>query len=432
MSGPGKPAGESAEPPESPLFPPPIRLLDAGPQDPLQPLAAGFLLESTISCFTGEDEAYKSTAAVATAVAVAGGLPAFGTFATQRPRRVLIVSEEDEFTVTQNRAEAMIAGMGWEPRRQLILGNIHVHALDGLLLDDLASQAHLLQLQQSLDIELMIFDPLADLVRGEENSATAARPVKRLWRQLVAQGCAVLVVAHYGKPAEGKSDRDRMRGTSAYKSAMRTIYALKHSDDGIEVTCLKMSRTRRPEPFRIDLEILTEEGNAAMWREARLTVAGKSGDWRMKDRRTLSPSDRKALGALDGFREEALSWTRWVEVSGLIPSTLANVRRRLIDLRYVDQIEVGTDRFKKKQYRYSITGEGTAALISPPDSETPIETPTRLQVEAHSPDYETPPPPLGGSVCRSPDEGEIEAPDSNRDHLESVEEPGDAWEAVER
>jgi hypothetical protein len=409
-------------------FPPPVCLLEARPEIPLLPLAEGLLLASTISAITGEDEAYKSTFALAVAVAVAGGLPVFGVFRTVMTRQVLIVSEEDELAVIQNRVLAIITGMGWQQRERVILGNLRVHALDGLQLGDLKSQTHLLELQRRHGIELMIFDPLADLIRGQEQSADDARPVKRFWRQLVQRECAVLVVHHFGKPREGASDGDRVRGTSAWKSAFRTLYRLKRADDAIEVTCLKASRTRRPEPFQVDVEVLTVEDNPAMWAEARLTIAARSGNWTIRDRRALTPSERKALTALEDFREEPLSWTRWVAVTGIPDSTLSDIRRRLLDLRYVQLHVVGQNRFRKPQHAYSITGEGTAALIPGPDTETPARHRTRHRTASQSPDTETPPPPLGGACVPVSVEGASEPPDTGFPHLAAEDEPGDAWE----
>jgi DNA-binding transcriptional ArsR family regulator len=176
---------------------------------------------------------------------------------------------------------------------------------------------------------------------------------------------------------------------------MRTIWGVKRSDDGLELTCLKMSRAKRPDPIRVDLEVEVAADNVAMWREARLLARGVAGDWRVPDRRELAPSEKTILQALSRHQGEPLSWTKLAEVSGVARSTLSLGLDRLAGLGYVRRDEAGKHHGRPR-LAYALTGEGLAAIFNAGQVQsTPISTP--MELSNSTPQRQ--PPLRGGSVA---------------------------------
>jgi RecA-family ATPase len=211
----------------------------------------------------------KSTLALHLAGALAGGYRFLGHFETD-VTQCLIVSEEDSASVIRNRVEAMCRGMGWDERR--VLEGICVIARAEARLTSKQWQVHLLSEIEQLQPSLVILDPLAELMTGEENSNSEARGVIQTMRALSApSGANVLAIHHFGKPAEGKRRIDLFRGASALRSASRFTYALDNDSQAHEltVTCEKLSRSEKLAPFVVRYHIESEPNNRAAWTLAR-------------------------------------------------------------------------------------------------------------------------------------------------------------------
>lgn len=252
-------------------LPPIVRAIDAPKATPISWLIEDFWTAGDIGLYVGDDGSFKSTAAIHTAGAIAGGYKVFEHFETTQ-RRALIVSAEDPQSIVQLRLEAFIAGHGWD--RQRVLSNVDYLASPDVCLADVRWQAHLLAAVREGDYGFIVLDPLAELLAGEENSNSDFRPLVKFARVLTAQANAgVLIVHHLGKAAENKRAIDRVRGASAIRSASRVTHAFDFLPDGIAVQNWKMSRAPKLHPFIVKREIHSEEGNRAMWTSARLTYA---------------------------------------------------------------------------------------------------------------------------------------------------------------
>jgi hypothetical protein len=271
-----------------------VPLLDAPEPTPIVWAADRFLL-CDINLFVGEGGSRKSTVMLANLCALAGGYRALGHFTVGEPCACLLVSGEDDLNVIQNRIGALIRGAGWD--RERVLGNLHVHALDGVLLDDPLWQAKLVEEVGELGIKALGFDPLSDLMRGSTELNADAAPVIRFWRRLVALGCTVVVNHHVAKPpGDPTAPRERIhriRGASSWANAARMAWWVEGHETDTALACLKASRTRRPEPLRLVHTLRTDPDNEAMWTEATMTLASGSttGD-------TLSDLDLGVLGVL--------------------------------------------------------------------------------------------------------------------------------------
>lgn len=347
-------------------LPQPVCLLHAPPPPPVHFIVPGFLPAGVPALLTGESGQYKSTIQLHVAAAVAGGYAILEAFPVPTPVPVLITSEEDDQGVIQNRLDALIAGHGWDPDR--VLANLHVFALEGVRLDDARWREHLLQVGQRLGIHLYCFDPLSDLMTGDPEFNHDAQPVIATLRRLSTTGATTWTAHHLGKPKEGRTRLERVRGATSWVNMARAIWSLEVADGTLWLSRPKMSRLARDDTrWEVSVTITTDPTNAAMWISARLALAHPPGSWAVTSRRVLAPSERTALLALDRHRTETLSWTRWKDVSGLAPSTLSLAIPRLRELGYIQGVQTGT-RAGKSVWGYGITAEGQVAALDSNDS----------------------------------------------------------------
>lgn len=384
--------GAHPDAPTHPLFQP---LLDAQ-DDPPQWLAQDFLPANEYALIAGEGGSFKTTVFLAILGAVAGGYDVLNGFPTGEPRNVLLISGEDSMGVLKNRLQAIIKGHGWDAER--IRPHLHAIALRDVLLSSPQWQADIEESALQLAACLLGLDPLADLIDFDENDNSSARPVIQWFRRLGTFGITPLLCHHYGKATEHKQGMARIRGASAWMNAARAIYTIEEKDGTRWLGCGKLSRATRPEPRELRIEIQHEEGNRAVWTEARVALAHPpQSSWALKDQRELSPAERIGLEALERHVGESLSWSKWQAVSGLAESSLSAVIPRLKKLRYVVGSEAGK-RFGKPVFMYDITTLGRNAILP-----TPRLHPDSINdsMVSHPHDSTTPSAPLGGGVVVS-------------------------------
>jgi hypothetical protein len=252
-----------------PALPPIVRLLDAPPAPPITWAIADLWTDGDFGLLVGDGGSFKTTCALHMGGAIAGGYPVFDRFATRR-RPVLMLSAEDPQGVIQQRAEAFVAGHDWDADR--VLSNLHVLASPDASLADRRWQRYLEAAVDRLQPGFIIMDPLADLLGGDENSNSDARPMLKWVRSLGARsGAAIAMVHHAGKAGSDKRPLDRVRGASAIPSAARAIYFFDFQPDGVNVEPLKLSRATRPEKFVLGRHIEHTPENRAVWTKARLS-----------------------------------------------------------------------------------------------------------------------------------------------------------------
>lgn len=252
---------------ERPALPEPVCLLTAPPEPEPVWLVPGQLLRGERGMLIGEGGDGKTTHALYLAGAVAAGGMFCGT-QVATPGPVLIVSGEDPRGILQNRLEALARGHGWPLER--MLANTHVLALVDCDLADARWRAHLVAIVERLGAVLVILDPLADLASGEENSATERLPVKQAWTDLTRPtNATVLLVHHAAHATPGREKKNRSRGTTAIPNASRQTYYIESTEQGLSVTCTKLSRAEKPAPFVLERRIVSAPGNRAVWQSAR-------------------------------------------------------------------------------------------------------------------------------------------------------------------
>lgn len=247
-----------------------VRALDAIDPKPIRFAIEGIMTAGDIALLVGDGGAFKSSAAIHMAGAIAGGYSVFDQFETQQGA-ALIVSAEDDESVIQMRLEAFVAGHRWDRTR--VLGNAHILADSGATLADERWRAHILQEVQRTGARFVVLDPLADLLTGDENSNSEMRPVIRFARALsAATGATPTFVHHAGKAGPEKRPLDRIRGASALASAARSILFFDDTDAGVRVEHLKMSRGPKLAPFILKRTIDASPEDRANWLAATLRL----------------------------------------------------------------------------------------------------------------------------------------------------------------
>ena len=272
-----------------------VRALDAPSAQPPQWRVRSLLPDRDFALIVGEDGVCKSTVALHIAAAVAGGYRVFDSFYSEAGP-VLIISEEDDSGTIMIRLEAIVAGHGWN--RERVLGNTHFMALEGANLGERDWQVRLRAEVDRTHAALLVLDPLAELIDGDENDNSAVRPILKWIRSLP---CATVLVHHFGKNVEGRSDGDRIRGASAWRRGARVILALEGvHEDRVRVKQLKLTKARRQPPFVLKRHIVADVENEAHWQRATLIFE--------TDRRGRSEGAREwVLARLDESDEGLLS-----------------------------------------------------------------------------------------------------------------------------
>lgn len=269
---------EAADPPPLDGLPRAIRALDAPKYQPPQWLIRDVWPMGLLGMLVGDGGTFKSSLALHIAGAVAGGYPVFDRYPAER-RPVLVVSAEDDLDTMAMRLEAFVLGHSWDRNR--VMGNLHLISTPEPVLGSSVWQQHVAIEVDRIGAGFVVFDPWADLLGGDENSNTDARPAIKYLRTLMQYGdCSVGVVHHLGKAGQEKRPLDRIRGASALPSAARVIYYLDWQDTVVRVENLKQSRAEKLPPFILERTIRSAVDNRAHWELARVTTQDAAA-WKM-------------------------------------------------------------------------------------------------------------------------------------------------------
>jgi hypothetical protein len=167
--------------------------------------------EQAVGLIGGEPKCGKSFLALELAVAVAGGVPALGRFAVQKPGPVLLFCGEDAPHVLRERLAGLAAARG------VAFGtlDLHVIATPSLRLDQPDPAQRLAATVDALRPRLLVLDPFVRLHRIDENAATEVAPLLDRLRQLQRRyQTAVLLVHHARKGAGHTRGGQALRGSS--------------------------------------------------------------------------------------------------------------------------------------------------------------------------------------------------------------------------
>jgi len=368
-------------------LPPARRASDLPDPEPIRWLVEEVWPVGEIGLLVGDGGAFKSTVAIHLACAIAGGHKVFDEFQTIKSP-VLIVSAEDHQDVVLMRARAICRGHGWP---MSTLDNVYIIAEGAPSVADGTWCKHLAAEVARLRPGLIVLDPWAEMMGGDENSNTDARPAIKYLRWLARTVNAALALVHHaGKMREGGRALDRIRGASALPSAARVVFFFDFTEDGLNVENLKQSRAPRLAPFRLHQEIKSAPGNKAEWLSARFTR-----------RRSESPLVGNILAQLMHAPGGERSFNDLAELLSVRRTTL---RLALDDMVNRHQIAVREGQRGALFYRRILPADAHFDDVFPPDSgpeNRPVPT---------------------GSGAREPVEGAANAPHASS-HVDLVPTP---------
>ena len=201
----------------------------------------------------------------------------------------------------------------WKIRRDTHQENIPLylceHSINGQCITDImemCADVEYVHNTEESHINLVIVDTVArNFGAGDENSAKDMGIfiqhmdyIRNRW------GCAVLLVHH-----TGHNDRDRARGSSAFRAALDAEYVVRKDEKLVEFKSTKMKDADEPEPIHfelhsVDLGIIDEDGHPVNSAVLDLTEKAMPEPEEQPRRPKLSANYQAAVHILEGMYKE--------------------------------------------------------------------------------------------------------------------------------
>ena len=200
------------------------------PRPPIEWVVEPVISRGSLNIFYGEPGAKKTYSLLSMGVCVASGRPWLDM--PTRATKVLFIDEESgESRFSMRLAAALRGELAWEetPFEFICLAGFH--------LDDPADVRLLENEILESGAGLVIFDALADLLEGDENSKQDTQPVLNALRRLAENTGAALCIIHHSNKMGG------YRGSSAIKGAVDLMVQVT-SEDGSEFVNFKSEKNR--------------------------------------------------------------------------------------------------------------------------------------------------------------------------------------------
>ncbi|MFI5258871.1 MAG: AAA family ATPase, partial [Candidatus Limnocylindrales bacterium] len=191
----------------------PIRVEEflAATRDAPTDLIQGLLGPGEVAVLGAEPKLGKTWLALQFAIAAASGTPLAAHWLVPKCVRTLLVVEEGRPGDLKDRLTQLLSLSGGTAVLELF-----VLPFQGFRLDAPDDVAELIRQIKSLEVGLVILDPLYRMHRQDENDAVAMRPVIAALRTIADTEAGVLLVHHLRKPA-----RDARSGGGASGADLR-------------------------------------------------------------------------------------------------------------------------------------------------------------------------------------------------------------------
>jgi RecA-family ATPase len=176
------------------------------PQEPIDYLIGDLITNSSLNVFYGEAGSKKTYSVLTMAVAVANGIDWLG-FKTKKSS-VLIIDEESGEKRLARRLNETILGMNCKSS-----GKLFFISLAGFKLDNKEDVKTIESEINKIGAKLVIFDALADIMDGDENSKKDVQPVMNNLRKIADNTDSSIVLIHHANKGGG------YRGSTAIKAS---------------------------------------------------------------------------------------------------------------------------------------------------------------------------------------------------------------------
>jgi hypothetical protein len=243
----------------------------------------------TLIVIQGEPGCGKTWVALELAGAVAHGLSAFGRFAAHK-HPVLFIEEEGNAPRLRQRLRLL----GLEAR------NLVIAFRKGVRLDDSEWRARIEELLGKHPFALVVLDPLADLLEGDENSARDMAQIVSFAQALISKfpHLSVLIVHHVQKQAFGarRGSLKHGRGSGRLGGSADAVFEV-------------LRRPRKAEEvLAMDLESVKSRSEVQPLLCFVLDLTGQRATWAVVERSPSSrDSDSSASNISTSIREQILT-----------------------------------------------------------------------------------------------------------------------------
>jgi hypothetical protein len=176
------------------------------PQPPIDYIIVDLITNSSLNVFYGEAGSKKTYSAISMAIAVANGKDWLGFSTKKSP--VLIIDEESGEKRLSRRLNEVMRGADCEASGQLFY-----ISLAGFKLDRKEDVKTIESEINRTEAKLVIFDALADIMDGDENSKKDVQPVMNALRKIADNTDSAIILIHHSNKSGG------YRGSSAIKAS---------------------------------------------------------------------------------------------------------------------------------------------------------------------------------------------------------------------
>ncbi|MFA5166977.1 MAG: bifunctional DNA primase/polymerase [Candidatus Omnitrophota bacterium] len=182
-------------------------------------------------------------------VALASGATVIGIDGVQRSRVLYLDCEMGE-SMLKDRFQKMITG------RDVQQGLIHVKTIMGGNLLDESAQAALRDWIRTLEIEVLVLDPIGSIWLGDENDKGEVSKLTSFFDGLIKDyGIAIVLVHHWRKAGKDfKAGGEMAAGSYKWAAWVDIHITLSGKPGSLTVECQKARAGKRFEPFRIALD----------------------------------------------------------------------------------------------------------------------------------------------------------------------------------
>jgi RecA-family ATPase len=176
------------------------------PQAPIDYLIGDLITNSSLNVFYGEAGSKKTYSALSMAVAVANGKEWLNFTTKKSP--VLIIDEESGEKRLARRLNETMKGANCESS-----GQLYFISLAGFKLDKKEDVRTIESEINKIGAKLVIFDALADIMDGDENSKKDVQPVMNNLRKIADNTDSSIILIHHANKGGG------YRGSTAIKAS---------------------------------------------------------------------------------------------------------------------------------------------------------------------------------------------------------------------
>jgi RecA-family ATPase len=176
------------------------------PQAPIDYLIGDLITNSSLNVFYGEAGSKKTYSALSMAVAVANGKEWLNFVTKKSP--VLIIDEESGEKRLARRLNETMKGANCESS-----GQLYFISLAGFKLDKKEDVRTIESEINKIGAKLVIFDALADIMDGDENSKKDVQPVMNNLRKIADNTDSSIILIHHANKGGG------YRGSTAIKAS---------------------------------------------------------------------------------------------------------------------------------------------------------------------------------------------------------------------